>query len=471
MNEYNVILKLFNKFEDFSFCKNDIPESISSGDIANLLEKELLEEELRLPSHCLYPTCEQEADAMLDGDKVIVRCTKYTDHTMTVPKSHYVVYRMKISSCLTVLLSKLLGDISVVSKSDEGDRCEVKVEKEDREFTIIFSMESIITSEKLFKILSPHLSKGDYIILIHKSTPTNYTNIESILQKLPLGNIIFNIPLEEIENKKIKKELEEWIDYIGKLSGLETKILDKVDDDNFRELIISVDTNPKYILSAFYRLKMRKVRGSYDTKSWEEMEHLVTLIFHYMYISDIKYGGGKQRGKSVPDNIFFVRDKDGKIKLAGIVDCKYSMDADLSKEKTEKYENYFKKVRSLPWNVDKRALIFVVLDIKSEYAVKEFFRRLEKKLEKGEYILILPLKSLEWIIQSYLSVVLHGKINLNKSDFNDLLIKIFDRDFLEKTGKIETNLYQLNPEVVLEELKKRTESSSSIETAFEEAFE
>jgi len=470
MNEYDVILELFNKFEDFSFYKNDIPEGVSSKDIANLIEKKMLEEELRPPSHCMSEGCSQPAETMVDGEKIIIRCSKNINHTAEAPKSDYTIYRMVISSGLLIILKKLLGDISSVSQWDDGDFCKVKLEKGGKPITFIFSMETIISEEKLFGILGPHILKKDFIVLIHKSTRDNYDNIDSILQKLSLGDVIFDLPLENIENEKIKKELEEWINYTGELSKLETKILDKIDDDDLRQLIASVDTNPKYILSALSRLKIRKARGFHDTKSWEEMERLITLIFHYMYTSDIKHGGSKQRGEPVTDNLFLVRDKDG-IKLAGIVDSKCSMNADLSKEKTEKYENYFKKVRDSPWKVDKKALIFVVLNTKSEYTIKEFFGRLEKKLEKGEYVVILPLTSLERIIHSYLGVILRGRINLNKSDFNDLLTKIFDKDFLEKVGKIETNLYRLTPETILEELKKRAESPSSIETAFEEIFE
>lgn len=472
MKECDVILEIFRKFKDNSPIKTEIPKDIKDKDIDNLVKKGIIEEDFEPPAHCQYDGCGEQAEIRVENDKIIVKCAINPHHLSEIPKDDYIVYRIKISKGFEILLKELLDKFNVISEYSTGDYCKLTIDKDEKQITFIFCMEELITEEKLFKILSPHISRKDFIVLVHKSTQTNYENIDSILQKLPLGSVIFNIPLDKIENKQLINELQRWLDYISEIHNLEASILDKIDDDDLKALTTSVDTNPKYILSALSRIKLCKICGIKGSKTWEEMENLISLIFHYLYTSDIKHGGGKQRGKGVPDNVFLVENNDAGM-MAGIVDSKCSYEADLSTEKTEKYENYFKLVRQLKWAITKKALIFVVLDTKSEYTIKEFFRRLKVKFQQGEYIIILPIDSLELLLYSYLGVILRGRINLNKSDFNDLLKQLFDNEFLEKVKgcKIENGLYKIPVESLLEELKQRAENPSSVETAFKEIFE
>lgn len=472
MKECNVILEIFRKFKDNSPIKTEIPKDIKDKDIENLVQKGIIEEDFEPPAHCQYDGCGEQAEIRVENDKIIVKCAINPHHLSEIPKDDYIVYRIKISKGFEILLMDLLDKFNVISEYSTGDYCKLTIDKDGKQITFIFCMEELITEEKLFNILSPHLSRKDFIVLIYKTTQNNFENIDAIRKKLPLGSIIFDMPLDKIKNTKLQSEFQRWLNYISEITKLEKSILDKIDDDDLRELTASIDTNPKYILSALSRIKLFKVCGIKTEGSWEDMEDLIRLIFYHIYTSDIQHGGGKQRGKGVPDNVFFVEEATS-IKIAGIVDSKCSFNADLSKEKTEKYENYLEKVRQLKWAIPKKALIFVVFETKSGYTTNEFFRRIKTKLKQGEYVIVLPVESLELLIYAYLGVILRGQMNLNKNDFNDLLNQIFDNDFLDKkrSCKIENGLYTIPLDFVLEELKSRSKSGTSVEAVFKEIFE
>lgn len=466
MNDEDIILRLFRQIHSYSFEKNEIPPDFPKKDLEDLKDEDIICEECVPPSQC--EECGCHVEYMEKEGKLIIQCDQ--GHELEEPKSKYIVYRMNLTKALICILKDLVGDFSVISMQTNGDFCKIKLNKEDKSLDTILSLDSEFTEKRLFEILSPHISNKEFIIFIFKDTAKNYEIIDSILQKIPLGNIIFPLPLSAIKNDKIKGELENWLEYTNQIAELENDILNDIGNDELKSLTASVDTNPKYILSALLRLKICKAGKTSAKKKWEEMEHMVTAIFHSLYISDVKYGGAKQRGKSVFDNLFFVKSEDG-IKIAGIVDSKCSRDADLSKEKTEKYEHYFELVRDTAWSIPKKALIFVVLDTKSNYTIEEFYDRIKGKLRKGEYMIILPIDSLEILMRAYLGVVLRGKINIKKTDFNDLLQKLFDCDLLDRPEtKLQNGLYCVKPEFLLEELKSRAESPSSVETAFEEIF-
>jgi len=466
MNDESIILQLFEQLHSYSFQKKELPSNISEKHIARLKKRGIIHQEFIPPSQC--EECGHHAEYMEENGNLIIKCD--LGHIVETPKDEYIVYRIALSDALLVLLKNLLGDFKLLTETSDGDFCKLKLERGGKPLDIIFSMDYSFSEERLFKILSPHIPRKDFIIFIFKDTEENHETIDTILQKIPLGNIIFNLPLSDIQNKKIKEELNEWLNYSSQIAELEENILENIGNTELKYLTASIDTNPKYILSALLRLKICKASKSSAKRKWEEMEHIVSAVFHSLYISDIRYGGTKQKGKPVFDNLFFIKGKEG-IKIAGIVDCKYSMDADLSKEKTEKYEKYFQLVRGSPWLIPKKALIFVVLDTKSNYTIQEFYRRIKSKLGKGEYVIILPINSLEILMRVYLGVILKSKINIKKTDFAELLETIFDDDLLDKKEtKLENGLYCIKPIFILDELKRRVESSSSIETAFEEIF-
>lgn len=472
MEECDVILELFKNFKDYSPLKKEIPQFIPIKDIESLVQKGIIEKDLDPPEHCQYDGCGDTAQITIKENTIEVQCNSHPGHLKEIPKDECVVYRINLSKSLEILLQDILGDFTVLSEESTGDYCKIGLEKDGKHITFIFCMEEFLLEEKLFNILSPHLSRKDFIVLIYKTTQNNFENIDAIRKKLPLGSIIFDMPLDKIKNKKLQSEFQRWLYYISEITKLEKNILDKIDDDGLRELTASIDTNPKYILSALSRIKLFKVCGIKTENSWENMEDLIRLIFYYIYTSDIQHGGGRQRGKGVPDNVFFVEESNS-IKIAGIVDSKCSFNADMSKEKTEKYENYLERVRQLRWTIPKKALIFVVFDTKSGYTTNEFFRRIKTKLKQGEYMIVLPIESLELLIHAYLGVILRGQMNLNKNDFNNLLNQIFDNDFLDKkrSCKIENGLYTIPLDFIFEELKSRSESGTSVEAVFKEIFE
>jgi len=192
-----------------------------------------------------------------------------------------------------------------------------------------------------------------------------------------------------------------------------------------------------------------------------------------LYSSDISFGGHKNIGKRVPDNIFIITKpiSDGKIPyIIGVVDCKSSEELDLdNKETREKYINYLRKLREISVISDrKKALIFVRLGDRAKYI--EFYDNIEKNLRDKEYMVILPIDSLLTHIDIYLNVIIRGELQMREylENLEAFLTQLFDDEFLRslKRNKDYTSffneeiltrdkLFYITPNLIIKELENR----------------
>jgi hypothetical protein len=165
-------------------------------------------------------------------------------------------------------------------------------------------------------------------------------------------------------------------------------------------------------------------------------EYLVNLSFTLLYEGyPFKYGY-HDRGESVPDSIFFIRDDKGLIRLIGIVDAKSSVKGlKLNQSDVERYSNYV-------WHVSRTegiggsiiCLYFVCFETyesimrkleynkksksREEKGFKDFYSKICQRLPNNTYIVIVPLESLMVLIDKYLSVILKSGISLSRHGCN-----------------------------------------------------
>ena len=123
-----------------------------------------------------------------------------------------------------------------------------------------------------------------------------------------------------------------------------------------------------------------------------------------------------------------------------------------------------KLARSNPYAPEKIALVFPLLDVKTDTSIQKFFDRLKKKMKPGEFCLVMPIDTLEILVYLYLSAILRGKLDLTENDFIKIREQIFDTDFLEKTCKLDSNLYKLNFEIIKNLIKDIAGKESSVES-------
>jgi hypothetical protein len=462
MTDLQVLININSVRESKSECL----KFFSQNDLQKLVNEGILSEETVLPSRCEFGC--GELMCMQEGNKIISRCP--SNHRKEEPLEKYIIYEINFQKIIDKIFSEKF-ELTALSTFRAPDKFNYLAYKyKDDTINLIFSPSTRIKEAELFGALGTSLSSKIPTILLAKSTLENKTSVDSILFKMPLGNLLYPCYLEDLKNTKLIGGLKEWLSDITSLQQLERTILNQMKDmDEKRfQLINSIDTNPKFLLSFLTKLKAQKLR---DVNDYSEFENILAITFRSIYSSAIQYGGTQQTGERVPDNVFFVRTA-GKFSLAGIVDGKFSYSTDLSKEKTEKYLHYIEKVRNHPFINFKKALIFVILKEKSEGRVKEFSDRLDKYLKEDEYCIILPAQVLEILVYVYLGSTIRGKINLGQEDLNAIFEKIFDRDFLitKKDYVINKQLFKLKPDILIDELKKRSITTSSLEIAFSEIF-
>ena len=458
-------LNLLN-FNSPRVTKYEFSKAFNKGVVEELKVQGLITEEKEKPLEC--EICSSELVCIEENEKIIMRCTNDDNHYKEASIDKYIIYNINYEKMIEKVFEKKINFVDYSSFRVIDNFYNQSCSFDKNRVSIVFSPSKRIYEADLFNALSNSIIGKTPTILIVKSTDENIKAIDAILLKLPLGNLLYPFYLEDFKNSKVINGLKEWLNDINNLQELERTILSRMKEMNEKrfELINCIDTNPKYLLAFLTKIKTQKLRGGNE---YSDFENALSITFRSIYSSAIQYGGTEQTGERVPDNVFFVR-KDGKPCIACIVDSKLSYSADLSREKTEKYEHYMKKVREHNLVTCKKALIFVVLKEKTKYSIEEFFDRLDDRLEKDEYCVILPIQFLEILIYIYLGCTIRGKINLSQEDLNAILEKLFDNEFLKANYEIKKGLYKLEPKVLIEELKRKSIKTTVFENIFSELF-
>jgi hypothetical protein len=404
-------------------------------------------------------------------DSYLIKCEKcgiYKENP-----SNYLFYEINFYKLFEEFFIEPLGDLlkEQFEIIDKKDFLYSFFTIDDINFTILFipynlSKRDIL--DKLYTLYSEILT--DYLVIV--------TISENIGKILELGSwIIFgrNLVAIPISTYDIT-ELKNYIDNFLGIAILEKKILSKIKDINLEKLIVSINTNPKYLQLLLLNLRTLKQVGlkilNYK-EIWILLEDLVSITFRLLYSSDISFGGHKNIGKRVPDNIFIITKpiSDGKIPyIIGVVDCKSSEELDLdNKETREKYINYLRKLREISVISDrKKALIFVALGDRAKYI--ESYDNIEKNLRDKEYMVILPIDSLLTPIDIYLNVIIRGELQMREylENLEAFLTQLFDDEFLRslKRNKDYTSffneeiltrdkLFYITPNLIIKELENR----------------
>lgn len=91
----------------------------------------------------------------------------------------------------------------------------------------------------------------------------------------------------------------------------------------------------------------------------------------------------------------------------------------------------------------------------SKSNVIRLYKRLKSQLKQNEYVIVLPVDVLMFIVELYLSAILHGELNLCEEQFYPVLRNLFDGDFLLETYRdkysnaiIDGKLFMLNLSIV-----------------------
>ncbi len=442
---------------------------LSEAEITELIKQGILDPSYEKPLTCKY--CHSSEITILeDKSHLVIKCLD-CKKTYKVSKNELEIYYDVSYQAMAQQINAYLS-FNSISVDDKGFYILTEFEFNNELYRSLF-IPTQPQQRQLLHILFEEINDKIPTLCIVKDSA--YKDVLNLLVGISSGSLIYVFPISLLI--EMREDISSWLSKTMKVRELEKFVIDNIKDDTLKKLVISINTNPKYILALFMHLKSFKKLRELD---WEFMEHLVAVGFRLIYASDISFGGGKDRGKRLPDNVFLVRKNNNPVVL-GIVDCKSSEAADLDKELTEKYLAYLKKARSIDFlRLVNRALIFVVFDVKGESALR-FYDRLKNSLEDDEYVIILPIDSLTLILEVYLNTIIHGELKLKDAvdTLESMLADLFTREYLSQLKRKypDTNrdilalakLFRINKEDIICELKNRLgkNTASSIKAILE----
>lgn len=464
-NYHNLFIKILKDSNKTILTREELINIIGSKEkVVDLVKEGYILEEKNNPTQCPCDGCEsREITYEIKNDKILITDLLNLSHQTEQHIDKWITCEIDTSKIIQYLLNSIFGDIKCVTTTTVEDLYKYQMLYNGNELDVILSISTQIYEDELFTALSPSFIFKRPVLIITKDTISNFQTITSICIKIPLGNLVYPFYIDDFKNKNSGNYLKEWIEGILEIKKLEDEVLKDLPEKRSK-LVYNIDINPKYLLSFFVRLKAYKIKMGEPRYDWKEMEDAISVAFRYLYHSDIRYGGGQQPGKEIPDNIFFIKDRiTDKFVITGIVDAKFSIVTDLNAEKTEKYEEYLNLARGNPFAPNRIALIFPVLDVKSIPSIKKFFDRLKKKMKTDEFCIVLPITTLEILVYLYLSAILRGKLDLTENDFIKIKEKIFSTDFLEEKCKLDTDLYKLDAKVIINLIKDITKKTALVE--------
>jgi hypothetical protein len=462
---HELFLKILKECNSIIVRKEELKNIIKSyGSIEELSKDGFIHQEKNMPTQCPVYGCDsRDIELEFKDDKIVITDLQNTDHRIEESIDKWISCELNVQKIVQILLESIFDSIECSSTVQIENMHIIQTIFEENDIDIIFSFSGHIHEDELFKALSPSLIFKRPLILITKDTQENFEEINSICLKIPLGNFVYPFYIQDFENKESGEDLKDWINRILEIRKMEKEFLGELPKKR-SELVYNIDINPKYLLSFLVRLKAYKSKKGQEKYDWKEMENAISVAFRYLYHSDIRYGGGLQPGKNVPDNIFFVKNHESKkFDLTGIVDAKFSKAVDLNTEKTEKYEEYLELARINPYAPKRIALIFPLIGVKTDTTIQKFFDRLKKRMKTEEFCLILPIETLEILVYLYMSSIIRGKLDLSETDFINIREQIFNIDFLERNCKLDSGLYKVDFNDVKNLIREITGKESTVE--------
>jgi hypothetical protein len=386
------------------------------------------------------------------------------------PLYEYMDYDIKIELFMRTLL-ELIAEKLRFKPYLEGAKCRAlsdyvkcNVPVNDREIVFFFQFKKMYIPEFLIELArNVELKKPVVLVLSSKSV----VNLMDFVELVAVGALAYIATFEDLArfvegDREIINDFKKWLSYVFDVLELEDIVLSRLKDEKFkelRELLVKVDTNPKYLVTMLSLFKVaQKAKGK---DAWKLFEDLVGVTLSFLYGGEIFQLGYKASFENVPDSVFIVRRSKPKpgqseVELIGIVDAK-SGDLELSPHDVPKYEKYFDLIREYPWistsgGSQLVVLYFVTLnscdEIKRKYrrssgdkGLKGFYYKMQSLLLNNEYIAILPVESLLMLIDTYMSILRRMKLQRTWSGIHGFYRAVLRPDNEQVVTRIADRLY------------------------------
>ena len=400
------------------------------------------------------------------------------------PLYEYIDYKIKIEPFIRILL-QLIAEKIRLKPCPEETKCKVlsdyvkcNVLVNDREIAFFFQFKRMYIPEFLIELArNIELKKPVVLVLSSKSL----VNLMNFVELVAVGALAYIVTFEDLArfvegDREIINDFKKWLGYVFEVLELEDIVLSRLKDEKFkelRELLVKVDTNPKYLVTMLSLFKVaQKAKGK---DAWKLFEDLVGVALSFLYGGEIIQLGYKASFENVPDSVFIVRRSKPKpgqseIELIGIVDAK-SGDLKLSPHDVPKYEKYFDLIREYPWISSSGGSQLVVLyfvtlnscdEIKGKYSrssgnkgLKAFYYKMQSLLLNNEYIAVLPVESLLILIDIYMSVLRRMKLQRTWSGIHGFYRIVLRPDNEQVVARIADRLYCIDSQKLRDFVKSK----------------
>ena len=413
----------------------------------------------------------------------------------TRPLYEYTDYNIKIEPFMMALLELVVEKLKLKLHLEEtkcrtlSDYVKCNVQINGREFVFFFQFKRMYIPEFLIE-LARNVELKKPVVLVLSSN--SIMNLMDFVELVAVGALAYIVTFEDLArlikgNGEVINDFKKWLGYVFDVLDLEDIVLSRLRDEKFRELrelLVKIDTNPKYLVTILSLFKAaQKAKGK---DAWKLFEDLVGVALSFLYGGEVFQLGYRAGFENVPDSVFIVRRSKpepgrSEVELVGIVDAK-SGEFELSPYDVPKYEKYFDLIRKYPWISTSASgqlvvLYFVTLnncdEIKRKYrrsnedkGLKGFYNKMQSLMRNNEYIAILPVESLLLLIDTYMSAIRRMKLQRTWSSIYDfyrailrpdsehIAVRIADRFYCIDSQKLRDLVKSKFAEDILNELLK-----------------
>jgi len=410
------------------------------------------------------------------------------------PLHEYMDYNIRIEPFMMALLELIAEKLELKLHLEEtkcmalSDYVKCNVILNSREFAFFFQFKRVYIPEFLIELARNVELKKPVVLVLSSNSIVNLMNFVELVTVGALAYIVTFVDLARLieGDREVINDFEKWLGYVFDVLELEDIVLSRLRDERFRELrelLVKIDTNPKYLVTMLSLFKVaQKAKGK---DAWKLFEDLVGVALSFLYGGEVFQLGYKMGFENVPDSVFIVRRSKpepgrSEIELVGMVDAK-SGEFELSPYDVSKYEKYFDLIREYPWISTSSGgqlviLYFVTLnncdEIKRKYyrssedkGLKGFYNEMQSLLRSNEYIAVLPVESLLLFIDNYMSAIRRMRLQRAWSSIYDFYRAILRPDSKYSdyiTARIADRFYCIDSQKLRNLVKSESEFAKDI---------
>lgn len=469
-----------------SFQLADLPE-----DATKLTDSRFLVDEVRKPTQCPHSDCSASCSVERTDEKLQIICDlDENPHEKVVPADEYRYYKIAFKPIIREIAQYANHSIEEGSFDDSTLPGYVSAQiEEDVQIVLLVSPSNY--QQTAASIYLDALSADTPTLLV---TPEQ--NIDPLLTLQSLfacGSLVFIVPFTILEEDE--EYIQKPVNVMKDIQEMEQEFINKRTGEDTHPLVYRANSNPRYILTELNHMRLLRVNKEIPDHSGTRLEKVGEVAFSHLFPAYPESGGEDDRGKELPDQLFYIPPLDSGDKyesIFGIIDSKSGDEAGFGDEEAEgKHDVYLEEAEGLNINTDNIAHVFLILEFDGQQEL-EFHKKIAEEYEKSdknEYMVIITADALAMLLAAYLAASVSNELQLIYGDFRKAIYPLFhDEKFKESDlGRIEREVGQEKEEyrdeylqrddlliihrgVIREQLNRCLESPKEIEDIFEQYF-